>query len=812
MTMASDATGTQTGLRLLPLVIVLLLFAASGFAALVYEIVWYQMLQLVIGSTAISLGFLLATFMGGLCLGSYFLPRLAGESIHPLRLYALIELGIGVCGLLVLFGLPLIDGAYIAAMRGGFSGMLLRGMLCAIVLLAPTFLMGASLPAIARFVKVSPEGIKWWGWLYAGNTLGAVLGCLTASFILLRLFDVAIATYAAVAVNIVVALASFTLAKSMPSAVSEDAAPQSSAVMEEGPVWPVYLTIGISGATALGAEVVWARMLGMMFGSTVYCFSIILAVFLIGLAAGGGIGAQVLRFIRPRTALAWCQIFLAGGIAWAVAMINVVLPYQPELVSLNAWDVALGDLIRALAAMLPASLLWGASFPLAMAAAARKGEDPAKPVSAVYAANTLGAIIGALSVSLVLVLAIGTRDTQRLMLVLAALSGLILLVPDIARRRAFGVAAALLLSLGAAGVLAWKLPAQPGEVVAYGRMINRYTGLSKVIDLAEGRNSTVAITQFNDGAIQISVSGHIEASNEIYDMRLQRMVGHMPAMLHPNPQKILGIGFGAGVSAGSFTPYPTVKTIHIAEIEPKVPPTSTRHFGPFDNYVMNDKRTTIHFDDARHYLLTTNEKYDIIASDPLDVWAKGTAALYSVEYFELVKSHLNPGGYFSLYVPLYETDDVTLRSEFATFFKAFPNGTIWANTINGRGYDLVLMGQAEPLKINIDEMEKKLRRPEYEPVAQSMREIGFNSMMDMYASYAGQLSDLKDWLADAPINTDKNLRLMYLAGWGVNSELSDQHFKKLVSLRKRPDNIFTGSEELREAMFQYINQGIPQGE
>src|SRR5262249_27843252 len=163
-------------------------------------------------------------------------------------------------------------------------------------------------------------------------------------------------------------------------------------------------------------------------------------------------------------------------------------------------------------------------------------------------------------------------------------------------------------------------------------------------------------------------------------------------------------------------------------------------------------------------------KYDIIASDPLDVWAKGTAALYSVEYFELVKSHLNPGGYFSLYVPLYETDDVTLRSEFATFFKAFPNGTIWANTINGRGYDLVLMGQAEPLKINVEEMEKKFRRPEYAPVVQSFREIGFNSMQDLYSSYGGQLSDVEGWIAGAPINTDKNLKLMYLAGWGLNVE------------------------------------------
>ena len=807
MTVSSTGAAPAASSRLFPLV--LLLFAASGFAALIYEIVWYQMLQLVIGSSAISLGVLLATFMGGLCLGSFFLPRIAGETVHPLRVYALIELGIGVCGLLVLWLLPLADRVYVVGVQSGLPSIVLRGVVAALMLLIPTFLMGASLPAITRFIKATPTGISWWGILYAGNTAGAVLGCLTASFFLLRLYDASVATYAAVAVNLVVALASFALVKAAPVTAPEPQT-QANVAEEEGPVWPVNLTIAISGATALGAEVVWTRMLGMVFGSTVYCFSIILAVFLIGLAAGGALGSQVLRFLRPRTALAWSQILLAGGIAWAVYMINLVVPYLPELASTDPWTVAGGDLLRTLAAILPATLLWGASFPLAMAAAARKGDDPARPVSGVYAANTLGAIIGALSVSLVLIVAIGTRDTQRLMLVLAALSGLILLVPKMAAsvKQSVGVCVAL----GVAGFLAYVLPAQPGEIPAYGRMLNRFTGLSTVIDLVEGRTSTVAITRYNDGAIQISVSGHIEASNEIYDMRLQRMVGHIPAMLHPNPVKILGLGFGAGVSAGSFTSYDSVKSITICELEPKVPPTSTRHFAPFDNNVFNDPRTNVVYDDARHFMLTTTDKYDVIASDPLDVWAKGTAGLYSLDYFEMVKSHLNPGGYFSLYVPLYETDEVTLKSELATFFKAFPNGTVWANTLNGQGYDLVLMGQVEPVKINVDDVERKLRQPDHARVVTSMQQIGFDDASAMYATYAGQYSDLKDWMAGAQINTDANLRLQYLAGWGLNSNLADTLYRKLLAMRKQPDNIFTGSDESRHTIFQKILVGIPAGE
>ena len=790
--------------------LVLLLFAASGCAALIYEVVWYQLLQLAIGSTAVSLGVLLATFMGGLCLGSLLLPRLRRDAGHPLIVYALIEFGIALCGLAVLWGLPLVDQLYVAGVQHGLPGMLARGAICAVCLLAPTFLMGASLPAISRFVAASPRGVSRWGWLYAGNTAGAVSGCLLAGFYLLRLHDLGVATYAAMAINIVVALASWGLAKAAPTTQPAVApAPTRHAVGGSENPWPVYWTIAISGATALGAEVVWTRLLGMMFGGTVYAFSIILAVFLVGLALGSGVGSALLRVVRPRPALAWSQLLLAGAIAWATYMITQVLPYQPELLSQNGWDVASGDLLRALAALLPASLLWGASFPLAMAAAAGGDSDPARPVGAVYAANTFGGIVGALSVSLVLVAWIGTRDTQRVMLVSAALSGLILLVPILLRTRAPLLACGLAVALVLTGLLTWTLPEQPGDLVAYGRQLPMFAKQSKILEVVEGRNSSIAISKYADGTVQISVGGHVEATTEIYDMRLQRMVGHLPALLHPHPVKVLGIGFGAGVSAGSFTRYPSVTSITVCELEPMVPPTSSRYFHAADNNVLHDPRTHIVYDDARHFIQTTPEKFDIIASDPLDVWVKGTASIYSLDYFEMIKKHLNPGGYFSLYVPLYESDEATVRSEIATFFRAFPNGTIWANTADGQGYDLVLMGQAAPLRVDLDVVETRLRQPAYAPVLQSLRQINFNSASEMYATYAGQQSDIAGWLQGAEINNDRNLRLMYLAGWGINSHLEDALYKKIISLRQPPRTLFTGSIQ---AIAQFSDQMLEQAD
>ena len=614
--------------RFLPLL--LLLFAGSGFSALVYEIVWYQLLQLAIGSTAVSLGILLATFMGGLCLGSIGLPRLGWARRHPLRTYAFLEAGIAIFGLLVLFEIPLVNRVYIAGAEHGLPGMLLRGLVAAVCMLPPTILMGASLPAIVRWIESTPRGVSWWGLLYGGNTAGAVFGCLVAGFYLLRIYDTVAATYTAAAVNLAVAAVSFALASRTPERSTAEPVSEPSQAMEPKR-WPVHVTIALSGACALGAEVVWTRLMGMLLGNTVYVFSIILAVFLIGLAIGSGAASLLLDRLRPSLALGWCQILLALGIAWTAYMIADSLPYWPidPLQSRSPWHMFQLDIVRCLWAILPPAILWGASVPLACAAVASRGEDSGRTVGGVYAANTFGAIVGALAVSLALVPWIGTQNSQRLLLVASALSALFVLIPHVRSSRSKPAAAALTASLIAAALLAWRVDPVPGALIAYGRQIVAFTPISEILFTAEGRNSSVAIGRYHhDGALEIDVNGHVEATNEPFDMKLQRMVGHLPAMLHPDPKSVLGIGFGAGVSAGTFTRYPGIRKITVCEIEPRIPPISTQYFARENYEVFRNPRTRLVYDDARHYLLTTPEKFDIIASDPLDVFVKGTAALY----------------------------------------------------------------------------------------------------------------------------------------------------------------------------------------
>jgi spermidine synthase len=757
--------------------------------ALIYEVVWYQLLQLAIGSTSVSLGILLATFMGGLCIGSIWFPRLRLPN-HPLKIYAALELGIAACAVLVQLSLPSLNRLYITGAEHGMPGMLWRAVLAMLCMLPATILMGASLPSIIRWAK---SGVSWWGYLYTGNTAGAVVGCLVAGFYLLRIYNMATATYFAAAINIVVAGVSFLLASQMSGATAEEDVVESPTA--DSPRWPIYLAIGLSGATALGAEVVWTRLLSMLLLGTVYVFSIILAVFLVGLAIGSGAGSWLIKRVRPQVALGWCQILLLFGFAWTSWMIVGVLPFWNDdaLTTPQPWHMYYLDLKRCILAILPPTLFWGASFPLACAAAARKGEDSGRTAGAVYAANTLGGIVGALAVSLVLIPWIGSQQSERVLVIAAAIGGVIVLLP-ILRRSGMGIAG-LAASIGVACLLAWSVDPVPGELIAYGRRMALNAGKSKVLYAAEGINSSVAITEWPNNTIYVNVNGHVEATTEIYDMKLQRMVGHLPALLHPNPKSVLGIGFGAGVSAGTFTRYPAVQKITICEIEPLIPPASTKYFGDADYHVALDPRTHIVFDDARHYLLTTTEKFDIIASDPLDVFIKGTAALYSKEYFESVKSHLNPGGMFTLYVPLYETDEPTIKSELATFFEAFPYGTIWANTRDGLGYDMVFMGQLEPLRINIDEAQARINRDDHAGVRQSLREISVNSLVELFSTYAGSATDLAPWTAGAAINGDGDLRLSYLAGWGINSYLEDILYRKMLVYRTPPVSIFTGSPE-----------------
>ncbi len=787
---------------------ILLLFIGSGCAALIYEIVWLQMLQLIVGSSAVSLAVLLGTFMGGMCLGSLALPRVIPASFHPLKVYAALEIGIAAAALLVLVAMPAVGRLYLSLVGYGMSGVLVRAMVCMICLLPPTILMGATLPAAARWLEATPGGMAWLGFFYGGNTAGAVGGCLVAGFYLLRLYDHTTATLVAVTVNAGVALTAFGIARFTPFGPAPDPARPATTRPDPpaagiSPTQTVLIAIGLSGFCALAAEVVWTRNLSLLLGATVYTFSIILAVFLAGLGLGSSLGATLVRDqARPRLLLALCQFLQVGAIAWAAHIMARSLPYWPldAYIPTSPTVKFQIDLVRCAWAILPSAILWGASFPLALGCLVSPGADPARLVGRAYAANTLGAIIGAVLASLVLIPLVGTQPTQVTLLVVSALSAAIALRP--VRWPTVTLASA---GLVATFLLALTLPLLPWQLVAYGRHVATTDYDASPIYVGEGMNASVAVSQTHDGSRYFHVSGKTEASSLVKDMRLQRMLGHLPALLHPQPRSVLIVGCGAGVTAGTFVLHPTITRIVICDIEPLIPEIVATYFRRENHDVLRDPRVEIVRDDARHYIATTQEKFDVITSDPIHPWVKGSAVLYSQEYFALCRQRLNPGGLMTQWVPLYESNHAVVQSEIATFFSVFPQGTIWANDDDGHGYDTVMLGQADPLPIDLDALEVRLDRPDHVGVRAALTELGLGSAVRLLATYAGRFAELKTWLAPAEINRDRSLRLQYLAGLQLDSNAGAGAYAEILRQRQFPADIFLGSA----ARLQELKQALP---
>ena len=813
----------------------LVLFAGSGCAALIYEIVWFQLLQLVIGLTNVSLGLLLGVFMGGMCLGSLLLPRLVSRSRHPLRVYAMLELGIAAIGMALLLIVPWVADLYTTHAGGGVSGMILRGTLVSLCLLPPTVLMGATLPAIARWIECSKEGVSWMGFFYGGNIVGAVFGCLLAGFYLLRVYDMATATYVAAGINLAVAIMALVLAgkhSARGGAPVESKEPESSEVLNPGipGLWPIYTAIALSGLTALGAEVVWTRLLSLLMGGTVYTFSIILALFLVGLGLGSSAGSLLARtLVRPRLALAGCQLLLMVAVTWAETMIVRSLPNWPinPALSTSPWFNFQLDLARGLWVVLPAAILWGASFPLALAAVAVRNRDPGKLVGGIYAANTVGAILGALAFSLVVVPQFGTQRAGQALIAISAVAGLLAMglqsrSTGLELERFTGAARSglrIASTLGTAAALIYCIAPTPWGLAAYGRYVQTYYGrLAPRITTeanvpaggvhpdiyctyyGEGMNGTIAVTKMTSGVRNFHSAGKVQASNDPRDMRLQRMLGHLSALVNEKPESVLVVACGAGVTAGTFVIHPETKRIVICDIEPLVPKMVAPMFAKENYNVVSDPRTQVVSDDGRHFIRTTKEKFDVITSDPIDPWVKGCAALNTVEYYEMCKAHLKPGGVMSLWIPLYESNAETVKSVISTFFKVFPNGVLWSNDDNGQGYDAVLFGQVDPSRIDLDKLQARLDRPDHARVKRSLDEAGFPTALDLLATYAGQARDLQEWMSDAQINTDRNMRLQYLAGWAVNSFLSGEIFNGILQYQRYPENLFTGSGEKQEVL------------
>ncbi len=728
--------------------IVLLLFFFSGASALIYEVVWGRMLVLVFGGTSYAIATVLAAFMGGLALGSYLFGRLIDRRGNPLLLYGLLEGGIGVWALLVpaLFGL--LNSGYSAAYAtlepSLYTMSLLRFAMTFIVLLVPTTLMGGTLPVLMRLLTVSGSLVgRTSAVLYFANVSGAVSGTFTAGFALIPALGLYGTTVLAVAMNFAIAvLAVAFVRRGLPGGIQAGPAgagrsgagraaataaaaspvaksPAGAAASRLSPTARsmVLVVYAVSGLTALAYEVVWTRTMVPIIGTTTYAFTTMLTTFLLGLALGSLIFSRLADRISNTQLLAALQLFV-GLLALATIP---VLGHLPELfVRLNesagqGWWSQIGiRFLLCMLTMLPCTILLGATFPVVAKLYAGNVEGIGTDIGKMYAFNTVGAIAGSLIGGFVAIPLLGQEKAIMAaagLNMLAALS-LVGVGAGPTRRRA-AIAGASVAGLILAAVLSghglWDKKVMNSGVYLYSDLYEGGVDMKERLEefrllyWDEGVDATVSVME-KGNLRSLRINGKTDGSNR-EDMLTQRMLGALPLLVHGRARTALLVGLATGASAGSMLRHP-IERLDCAEMVRGMDE-AAEVFSRVNYDCLEDDRFNLVVADGRNYLLLTDRSYDVIVCQVSSPWVRGCASLYTVEFYELARRHLNPGGVISCWVQYYSMSAEDLALTLNTMQSVFPHVTVWG----GEWGDLVLLGSVDRPPLEYQGIVRAMRRP-----------------------------------------------------------------------------------------------------
>lgn len=714
-----------------PFLVACLVF--SGLAALVYQVIWTRLLGLALGTTTESIATVLGVFFGGMALGNLVAARRLSRIDRPLRVYALLELAIG---LFALGSLPLLRGldhlyASLAAQHGPVLTAALRLLAAAIVLLPPTMAMGATLPVVARGLVAEDGALgRWSAILYAANTFGAVLGAYLSGFWLLPELGLGRSIFAAASVNVGVAL--FVLAAAGGQRVAHAAAPASDALPPaREPASAVSRTpflffFGVSGFVAIGYEIVWSKVFGIVMEGTLYGFSAVLSAYLLGIAAGSLAVARRVDRIRnlPR---AFGLLHLAIAASVAIGMAGI--PYLPFALRRLASAGGGGDAVHLLFALvapivLLPTALFGAAFPVLIRIYTQRAERAGEGVGIATAVNTAGSILASLAVGFWMIPAVGMDATLYLLLLLdLAIATLVLLRfqpgPIRERTASAGLAAAVLLGVAFffGGVGAEKAiegrTLQPSSLADYTASLDRVAG-SRAF-LSEGRTSIVTVHD-TSLARTLQNNGLPEAGVLLGPPYLARetvLLGVLPYLLAADPKRALVIGLG-GANTVDALARTRLASIEAVELEPGVVDAARVLYAGRES-PLSDARVRVRIGDGRHELLIGREaggpRYDVIASQPSHPWVAGAANLFTEEYFALARESLTEGGVFALWVNGFRTDPESFLALVASFERVFPGALLvdagWARPRDS----LLLLGARAPIRIDTARLTARLEEP-----------------------------------------------------------------------------------------------------
>jgi len=767
-----------------------LAFFFSGAAALVYQVLWARMLGLVFGNTTYAISTVLAAFMGGMALGSYFLGRYAEKSgTGPVKTLAYMEAAVGIyCALTPLLFAAARHGYVLAQQNFDLSlpaVTLLRFVLSSAILLFPTFLMGGTLPVMTKALKgILPEkelsGAI--GFFYGVNTLGAVFGVVFSAFVSIAYFGVNATLAMAVVSNLAVAAFLYGIAgteKSAPLArETETAAPAADPALAR----LALAAAAISGFAAMVCEVVWSRSLSMVIGMSVYAFATMLAAFLAGMAAGSFV---FVKFAESRVKADGKEGFLAVGVMLGTAGVLVLttIPmfnYLP-LLFLRIFGILRGSffsllllqvLISFIIMAVPAAF-FGLAFPMLIkiySLAGRSAAGTSSAVGRIYASNTAGCIAGSLLAGFALISLLGLEGTIRTSgFVCVAASLVVLFLAKDMRRLALPMAGFLVFAAvpHVMAVGAWDRGIMNSGVYQYAPDIlesSREQGISvkeafkqavsgEALYYKSGANFSVAVTRNPGGVLSLSIDGKVDASSDISaDMQTQTLSGHLPMLLHPGAKRVLVIGLASGVTLGAVAAYP-VEEIDCVEIEPAMVKAAA-FFAPWNRDVLKDKRVHLIVDDGRNYLLASKKKYDVIISVPSNPWIPGSAALFTEDFFKLAKSRLVPGGVFCQWMQAYELRLDEMRSVAAAAAAVFPELSLW----NPVGGDLLLVSAEGKFPVDYPSFANRVNS-----VAPELARVRIKDALDILARFVMGGDSLKEFVKGARPNTDNRPLLEYSA-------------------------------------------------
>jgi len=787
----------------------------SGFASLVYQVSWVRLLGLGLGSTSASISIVVSSFFVGMSLGSYFFERASRAGFGELRAYAALELCIGICGLLLLPVLLNLDYLLSFAPAIGTQPVL-KLAVTLVLLIVPTTCMGATFPVMTSLLAGRDARLgQLISQLYSLNTFGAVAGAACSGFLLIPLLGLDGSIYVAVVINLTIGFVALAISMTRAApvaAVRETIAPPQSenatALSESANSlprrtgrWnlPAALTLAVTGFASIAVQVGWTKYLAVFVGSTISGLSIILSVFLAGIAIGAWLIRRRIDTMRSPEALLVAGLLAAG---LALLMTRAGLSLVPELQRmLNTTGLTRGSsetirYVTLVVLIMPPTLIFGALFPLNLKIFCGDAAGVKSLVGKAYAVNTMASILGAAFAGFV---AIPFFGTDTLLLAMALL-----------------VAATALVWTGYAAVLSRKpLLASLAALVAAGAVLlpgldyrhliatvgydyySRTGADPDFLFLKEGKAGVIGLITYDGDKVKLQNNGLNEAQLTQSDPNdvpvIEALLAFIPYGLHPNPHSAFVVGFGGGTTTRTLADT-DLTDIRVVELEPAI--VEAGHFikgGPVS--ALSDPRVHLSFNDARNVLVVEDRKYDLIMSQPSHPWLAGTAGVFSREFWEITKSRLNEGGIFAQWVNLFRMDAPTLKSLLKAFYSVYPEGMVFADSSN-----IIMVGSAQKLTFDYKRFNTLLSEPVFKAKfsSSSVRDVNdvlwYFSLSRDEAVYASEdavpsldtnvLAEVQlSRLTEAPQGEDSPQAFLRRFGWmDVGSYVGDQVESKLALL------------------------------